>query len=68
MLKRGLGSCPKSRATVRGDPELVRATFVESFFCRTEERAIHFGTLDPLEFPEQWVAPDERCRRKYPDD
>ncbi len=26
------------------------------------------GSLDPLEFLEQWVAPDERYRRQYPDD
>ena len=26
------------------------------------------GTLDPLEFLEQWVAPDERYRRQYPED
>lgn len=26
------------------------------------------GTLDPLEFLEQWLAPDERYRRQYPSD
>ena len=26
------------------------------------------GTLDPLEFLEQWVAPDERYTRLYQDD
>jgi hypothetical protein len=26
------------------------------------------GTLDPLEFLEQWVAPDERYTRQYPED
>lgn len=26
------------------------------------------GTLDPLEFLERWVAPDERYRRQYPED
>ena len=26
------------------------------------------GTLDPLEFLEQWVALDERYRRQYPED
>ena len=68
MLKRGHGSCPKSRATVRRDREQVRATFVESFFRRTMNARSMMGTLDPLEFLEQWVAPDERYRRQYPDD
>lgn len=26
------------------------------------------GTLDPLEFLELWVAPDERYTRQYPED
>ena len=26
------------------------------------------GTLDPLDFLEGWVAPDERYKTRYPDD